>query len=85
VKITLESTTKVVDLEIRNTGCMMPARVWEGTTEDGVPCFAFIVRISPAIPLPELTPAQCAEFERDLKEQRAPSAAVASFPLRMVL
>ncbi len=85
MKVTLESTTQVVDLEIEGTGCMMPARIWEGTTEAGIPVVAFITRITPAIPENVLTPQQDAEFQRDLKQQRAPSAVARSFSMRMIL
>ncbi len=77
MKVTLESTSKTVTLD------GVPARVWEGTTEGGIPCFAFITRIAPAQADP---PAElCAEFERDLAEQRAPSPDMAAIPGRMVL
>ena len=83
MKVQLESTTKIVELVIN--GVTVPARLWEGETEGGVPCFALITRIAPAIKTPELTAASVAEFERDLKEQRQPSPAMQSFPLRMIL
>ena len=83
MKITLESTTKIVDLVV--AGCHVPARIWEGHTENGIPCFAFITRIAPAIPEAELTADQDAEFQRDLNEQRAPSPAVEAIPLRLIL
>jgi hypothetical protein len=78
MKVTLESTSKVVELN------GTPARIWEGTTERGVPVFAFITRIAPAIENPP--PDVCAEFEADLMATRAPSAAIsAAIPSRLVL
>lgn len=84
MKITLESTSKIVELQIR-PGAAVPARVWEGHTEGGIPCFAFITRIAPAIPADQLTAEQDAEFQRDLAEQRAPSPAVQAFDMRLIL
>lgn len=116
MKITLESTSKIVELN------GVPARVWEGKSESGIPCHAFITRI--AVPNPsyeiiagkngwpdtikcllcgamtnnlnDVTWKYCAacdvshdqvhqQFDAELEEQRAPSAAVAEYPLRMVL
>lgn len=65
MKITIESTSKVVELDGQ------PARVWEGKTERGVTVVAFIPRITPLDGDPE-------EFEADLLETRAPSAEVGS-------
>jgi hypothetical protein len=50
VKITIESTTKLVTMEIR--GASVPGRVWQGQTESGVPVQAFVTRIAPEIPDP---------------------------------
>lgn len=73
MKVTLESTTKIVELNgIR-------ARVWEGTTETGVPVQAYISRISCDVE------ADRSQFEAELAEQRVPSAAVLAIPARMVL
>jgi len=73
VKITIENTTKVVHVD------GVPARVWEGRTESGVPVIVFVTRIAA-----ERTE-DLAEFERDLAEQRTPSAAVEAWPARMIL
>jgi hypothetical protein len=69
----IESTTKVVDVN------GVPARVWEGHTERGVSVIAFVTRVAA-----ERTE-DLAEFERDLAEQRPPSAAVEAWPARMIL
>jgi hypothetical protein len=69
MRVTLESTTQIVEFN------GLPARVWEGTSEKGIPVTAFITRIAPAIENP---PAHVvAEFERDLLEQRPPETIVA--------
>lgn len=73
MKITLESTTRIVNAS--GVDC----RVWEGKTESGIEVQALIPRIA-AFKDSDLT-----QFEAELQEQRAPSAAVEAFPLRMVL
>lgn len=78
MKVTLESTTKIVTL-VLDDGQSVPARVWEGFTEHGIGCHAFITRI--VVREGE----NAAEFVRDLEEQRTPSAAVEAMPLRMIL
>jgi hypothetical protein len=78
VKITLENTTHLVTLEMGD-GKRVPARIWEGHTESGIPVHAYITRI--AAPLTE----DLEQFERELKEQRAPSPEVEAIPLRLIL
>ena len=73
MKVTLESTTKTVHLN------GIPARVWEGHTESGIPLHAFITRIACDLD------ADAAEFERDLNDCRPPSAEIAAYPARLVL
>ena len=73
MKVTLESTTKIVELN------GVQARVWEGTTESGIRVHAFITRIAAPVDSDQY------EFQRELQEQRKPSADVASYPLRLVL
>ena len=73
MKITLESTSKLVELN------GVPARIWEGTTESGIPVHAFITRL--AVDKGERTE----EFERELQEHAAPSPEIAAYPLRLIL
>lgn len=73
MKVTLESTTKIVKLN------GVPARVWEGETESGIPVHAFIMRV--AVERGQDTE----QFEKELEEQKAPSAEVEAIPGRMVL
>lgn len=76
--VTLHPTTKIV--ELKTADGTVPARIWEGTTESGIPCHAFITRIG--VDRSENTE----QFQRELQEQQAPSLAVAeAYPLRMVL
>lgn len=82
MKITVESTEKVVQFQIDNA--VVPARIWEGFTEDGIPVHCYITRICPSIPEP--LPADIeAKFAKALKEQIPPTAAVRTIPLRMIL
>ena len=56
-------------------------RVWEGVSEGGVKVQCLIPRIAASID----QGGDLDQFERELKEQRAPSAEVQAFPLRMIL
>jgi hypothetical protein len=71
--ITVHQTDKIVELD------GVKCRIWEGTTAKGVPMHAYIPRVAVA------NDQDASEFERDLKEQRPPSAALEAIPLRMVL
>lgn len=60
MEIQISSTDKLVHLD------GVPVRVWEGVTADGTPCFVFVHRIAVR------SGADCAEFERQLREQLPP-------------
>lgn len=77
MKVTIESTDKVVTLNVN--GQEVPARIWEGATENGIRCHAYVTRIA----VHEKDDAS--EFERDLKEHRKPSVEMAAIPLRLIL
>jgi len=82
MKIIIESTAKLVHFQIDEA--TVPARIWEGQTEDGIPVHCYITRICPSIPMP--LPADIEKkFATQLAEQKAPSAVVQSIPLRMIL
>jgi hypothetical protein len=84
MKVTLESTTTIVELE--TNGQSIPARLWQGKTEKGIPCHCFIPLITPTIPRDRLTPQDSEEFERDLREAHAePVLEIRSIPLRFIL
>lgn len=74
MKITIESTTKIIELN------GVPARVWEGKTESGIKVHCFITRI--AVDKDEN---QTEEFEQELKQQKAPSMRVESYPTNITL
>lgn len=78
MKVTLHSTSKVVDLETR-LGAIMPARVWEGRTAASVPVVAFITRIAAE------READLTEFQAELQEYQPPTATVQSWPARMLI
>jgi hypothetical protein len=62
MKVTLESTTKTIDLHTP-TG-VVPARIWEGRTDTGIEVHAFITRICVS------KDADHSAFERELEACR---------------
>ncbi len=77
MQVTLQSTTKIVELSI--DGARVPARIWEGRTANGVRVHAYVTRVAVK------NTDDVAEFDRDLKEHAAPSVEVQAIPLRLVL
>ena len=78
MKVTLESTDKIVELKTP-TGTV-PARVWEGQTESGIPCHALVTRIAVHKDL------DASQFETELQECRPVSREVARvFYIKIVL
>lgn len=76
MRITIESTDRVVQVSA-GAGERVPARVWEGHTERGVPV---ATRIAAHLDSNQ------EEFEQDLKETRPPSNhAIEAFPMRLIL
>jgi hypothetical protein len=73
MKITVTSTSKTVTLN------GVPARIWEGVTESGIPVHCYITRV--AVP----TGQDDTQFERELQAHQAPSAEIAAIPLRLIL
>ena len=71
-KITLESTDKTV--HVNGVEC----RLWEGTTERGVPIHAYIALLGIANGL------DASELEAELKERRPPSREIAWIPSRLI-
>lgn len=74
MKLTLTPTTAIdtIDGKVR-------ARIWEGTTEDGVPVKVWISAIQPQTS----DEAKLAQFERDLLSIKA-TRELASFDVRML-
>ena len=77
MEVTLHNTTKIV--ELKTDQGVVPARIWEGFTANGIKVHAYVTRIAVA------TAEDATEFERDLRECRMPSAEVAAIPARLVL
>lgn len=83
MKVTLESTTRIVELEVA-AGVVVPGRIWEGVTESGIRVVALVTRIAAET---GNGPDTLAEFERELQQCHEPRTrgALEAFPLRMVL
>lgn len=79
MKITIESTDKVVTLQDGFGESLAAARQWEGYTESGIPVTCLIVRI--AVPLD----ADQAQFQKELAVQSPPREGPVVFPLKMVI
>jgi hypothetical protein len=79
MKVTLDSTSKVVQFTLTDPAGHIPARLWEGVTAAGIPCHAYIILIACE------READATEFEQDLAVAQPPSADIAAIPLRMVL
>jgi len=79
MKITLDCTQVLVHITVGSAS--VPARLWEGHTEDGVPVHAYITRISPQTDAPEIAE----KFRRELVETARPSVTMGAIPLRMIL
>lgn len=84
MKITIESTDKIV--ELIGEGIAAPARVWQGETDSGIPVQVFITRIAPEIPTdhPDIDDL-LVDFERELKRQAGPRLSVRAIPLRLII
>lgn len=79
MKAKISSTDRIVDMKDRN-GNTFQSRVWEGVTEGGVPFTAYI----PVVQVHK--DANNLEFERELQEHDAPSAATTrAIDMRFVL
>jgi hypothetical protein len=76
MKITIESTDQIVTLSKGTSE--IPARVWEGETENGVKVVCLITRIAAR------KDQDLRQFDAELRECRPPSPEQV-FPLRMIL
>jgi hypothetical protein len=84
MKITIESTSKVVTLVV--DGVEVSARIWQGATDSGIPVQCFITCIAPEISVhdPRID-VLTADFDRELKRTAEPRPTVEAIPLRMVV
>lgn len=88
MKITVQSTTKTVEVKRPGQGfgadAWVPARIWEGTTDTGIPVTCFITRIAPDIPNPPQD--VCDRFAAELEVCDVPKGQLAEgIPLRFIL
>lgn len=79
MKLIIESTTKFVELQPQGGAGVVPARVWEGHTDTGIPVHVYITRVAVAHAQNQT------QFEAELQECRPPSPEVAAIPLRLIL
>lgn len=70
MKITIESTTQMTEIN------GVPARIWEGTTDSGIPIHCYIALVAVA------SDADTTQFERELESCRAPTVVI---PARLIL
>jgi hypothetical protein len=70
MKIMIESTDQLTQMD------GVPVRVWNGTTESGVPCIVFVHRLAVH------NDSDSKQFERELQEQLPPGRAI---PLSAIL
>lgn len=75
MKITIENTDKIVDLN------GVPARIWEGETENGVLVTCFVTRIIPKTH----DEAVNAQFAAELREEKTPTLYAQGIPLRLLI
>lgn len=84
MRITIESTTMIVELQVN--GHPVHARVWQGETDTGLPVFAFMTRIAPEVAKDDPRCAELtAQFDQELTSRADPRPSVAALPLRMVI
>ena len=81
MKLTIESTTKIVMIKPDIFSDGVPARVWEGTSESGVKVHCFITRV--AIPAEEQENAE--QSMNELQQCKPPTPEVEALPLRFFL
>jgi hypothetical protein len=79
MKITIESTSQIILVRLEDCKEGIACRVWEGHTDSGIALQCLIPRIA------VLDSENLTQFAAELLEQKAPSAAVEDFPLRMIL
>ena len=77
MKLTLESTDRIVTLNVN--GADVPARIWQGQTDSGIPVHAYITRVAVA------TDQDCTSFERELTETAPLRPELQTIPLRLIL
>jgi len=80
MKIIIQNTDKIVELDGEGFRGV-PARIWEGETESGVPVTCFITRIVPKT----RDEAVNAQFAAELREVKTPTQYAEGIPSRMFI
>jgi hypothetical protein len=80
MKLTLESTPRIVELE--GHGASVKARLWQGETASGVPVVAYVTFVMPTIPPDD--PRQ-ADFVAALEQHAPPTPVVRAIDARFIL
>ncbi len=80
MKITIESTSKIIMLKPGPLADGIPARIWEGKTESGIKVHCYVTRIAVDKDEPRVE-----EFEKELQKTKVPSTDVAAIPARLIL
>jgi len=79
MKITIQSTSEIVQIRTAEFADSIACRLWEGKTESGIKVQCLIPRIA------ALQTENLEEFERELQKMQAPSEGIRAFPLRMII
>lgn len=78
LKITIEPTQRFVEIGANGHG--VPARIWEGTTEDGTPVYLAVTRLAVRGDYDQ------EKFERELVAAKPPSPeAIRAIPLKLIV
>lgn len=78
MRITIEPTQRFV--EIGGNGGAVPARVWEGRTEDGIPVYLAVTRLAVRSDYDQ------EKFQQELVAAKPPSPdAVRAIPLKLIV
>lgn len=80
MKITIESTEKIVTIVVN--GAPIPARIWQGETDTGIPVHCYITRVAVKEGRP---PEDYQAFEQQLQEHAKMRPDIVGIPLRLIL
>lgn len=82
MKITLESTTKVVTVNPGTLETGVQARIWEGKTESGIKVVCLVTRIGVS---KDADPSDIEKFNNELIQCKEPSAESKVYPLSLII
>lgn len=84
MKIIIESTERTVILDTADG--RVPARMWQGKTDEGIPVICFVTRIVPEIAEADPRYAQViSAFDRELRACVPARPAVDAFDMRLII